>query len=472
MTETTNNTKIEEIKAILNEYNTNKKPAGEGKSKTPVENYLNNIKIDFVYNSLIMSGFDMSYQEAVSFMENDTLSKNLTLNEYLIIRNYHKLVNHIFNKKLKSVKLTKELICDLHLYLTKGVSEMKTGDGKGTVKITHGKFKDEKTEKEIDALIKWFNDENEKKENIENLITLYVKIILIKPFTYGSSVIAFLILNLFFIKFGLIPMIITEDLHDDYYESFIKAKNGDYFYIKDFIIKNIEENVKNCINNKTPEEINGKEELKKRIEEFHKKLSSKLLNQKNNQETNENLNENEIKESITELCNHIEELGTEVFNNRDDSDFEWNIKSPVRIDDLPIANTAVIVEYFDTIDADIQNTLVGTTYLDSIKKGSSVLISIIPKKNYVPKSSVAFCILQTPKELYLTGSISVAHLENGEDRLVPNEKSRVFSLKGSKNIAKWSYERIEDFFATIVNTFLSLVETEAENRKASFNFIN
>jgi len=113
---------------------------------------------------------------------------------------------------------------------------------------------------------------------------------------------------------------------------------------------------------------------------------------------------------------------------------------------------------------------VGPTYLDYISEGSGIYIKILPKKRYIPKSSIAFCVLASYRSLFIVGSTSVAHIESGEERLVPNEKSKVFHIEGPIEFNKWQIEKIEEFLAKCIDNYLYLIEKEVEERKSSFSF--
>ncbi|MFW5800335.1 MAG: hypothetical protein ACOCV8_05945, partial [Spirochaetota bacterium] len=176
-------------------------------------------------------------------------------------------------------------------------------------------------------------------------------------------------------------------------------------------------------------------------------------------------------EGIRNLYEYIKNMCDELFTNNEDYNFEWELKYPLRIDNLPIANSAIIVEKFQEKKINVRNTLVGTTYLDFIKEGSSISLKIKPHKKHIPKSTLSFSLLPTYRRIYIAGSISIAHIESGEERLVPNEKSKVEIMDVSLDYGKWKLEHIEEFFANVVNSFLYNVEKEIDERESSFSNI-
>jgi hypothetical protein len=219
----------------------------------------------------------------------------------------------------------------------------------------------------------------------------------------------------------------------------------------------------------TGKEIHNKDELKSRIDEFYNKVKSynKPVFKRNRYGEEDNF---DVETSLREFHSLLDRLCNELFVNGELKDFDWQVKSPVRIDNFPIANSAVIVEKFQDEDIEISNALVGPTYLDFIHEGSGLYLKLIPHKHYIPKSILAFCVLTGYDKLYIVGSTSISHIESGEDRLVPNEKSEVLFETGPLDFEAWNTKKIEEFFANCVDTFLKLIEKEIDERKSSFEF--
>jgi Fic family protein len=442
---------------------------GGDSSRKSIQSYLTRIRFDFVYNSLALTGFSMKELEASVFINKGHLSQEHTLNEYLILKNYYDIVGHLFKSDLKDVNLTEDLIIELHQQLTNGVNEIIDREHNETIQIQQGMFKDEASQKSINELIEWLSEKEGEINPIEELIVFYVKFILTKPFEFGSALISYLILNLFLLKSGFIPIIINRNSFDEYYSAMMNAKSGKYSHIKDFIIKKMMETLRKATDFIIGKEIHNKDELKSRIDQFYNKVRSYNKPAFNRERTGdyENL---DIEGSLRGFHSLLDRLCGELFINGELKEFDWQVKSPVRIDNFPIANSAVIVERFQDEDLDISNALVGPTYLDFIHEGSGLYIKLIPHKHYIPKSILAFCVLTGYDKLYLVGSTSVSHIESGEDRLVPNEKSIVLYEAGSLSFEAWSTDKIEEFFANSVDTFLKLIEKEIEERKSSFDF--
>lgn len=450
----------------------------ENRNKRNFKDYLDKIKFDFVYNNLISSGFDMKEKDAFLFIKKGNLSDKYSLSEYLLLKNYYQLIEYLFEKDLNNIELSSEVVIELHSFLTRSITEIKSNNGTKNkiIPVASGEFINEKANTELNNLIDWFSENPDKLHFVEKIIIFYVKFLLIKPFAYGNSIIAFIILNLFLIKFGLAPVAIYPESFDDYYKTLLIAKNGKYKDITNFFVKIIGENVKHCVEYINGKEIHNTGELKRRIEEFNNHLRSLsepvfVPDKGKDTEYEKSIEDVDIIKNLKEIYAYLDTLCKDLFVNRGDNDFSWEIHSPVRIDNFPIANSAVIVEKFEDENINISNTLVGPTYLDFVNEGSGIYIKIKPGKRYIPKASLAFCVLTSYKSLYLVGSTSVAHIEQGEEKLVPNEKSKVYYLEGSFEFSKWSNEKIEEFMVKCVDSFLTLVEEEVEGRKKSFDMI-
>ncbi len=463
MTITNSFEKLDEIRDKLSQISVDKN------GKYLIKEYLKKIRFDFVLNSLIVSGFEIDEASALLFIETGQLSNRYSLNEYLMLKNYYKATEYIFDKSLENIELSSDLLRELHSFLTRGLSEIKIENKSHLIEIIPGDFVNEGAESNLIELIEQYNVNKDSVNQIEQLITFYVKLLLINPFSYGTTIIAFLLFNIFLLKNGFIPIIISKENIDTYNDCLMRAKSGTYAYIKDFFISVIEENVDKCISAITKREVNNRNELKKRIDEFYKNIKPNEQLYTVNQITNE-IKNIDVSDNIRSIYSLIKDLCFDLFKNKNENDLEWEIKAPVRIDNFPIANSAIIVEYFGSQKINILNTLVGPTYLDYISEGSGIYIKILPKKRYIPKSSIAFCVLASYRSLFIVGSTSVAHIESGEERLVPNEKSKVFHIEGPIEFNKWQIEKIEEFLAKCIDNYLYLIEKEVEERKSSFSF--
>lgn len=462
MTITKEISKIDKVNTLLSKIN-------EEKNQSSIKDYINKLKFDLVYSALSLSKFRINAADVKLFLKKGKLSNKYTLNHYLMIKNYNTMVEKYLSENI--IGFSKNLIKDLHIILTNGINEINDTENSEIIKIKQGKYRNDEIEKEIIELINWFNSKKNETDILDDLIGLYIKLSQMKAFSFGSEIISFTILNIMLVNAGFIPIVIQEENIDVYKRNLQEAKNGNFIYIKDFIVDNVLNGLNKYLG-KDNLEIASIEELKRRLDEFYQCLKSDQENEEyadtKEIEEYEKIN---INESIVNIREKISKITKEIFINKDNAHFKWDIKSPIRIDNLPIANSAIIVEHFDEKEIEITNTLIGTTYLDFLTQGGSVLINLSPHKKHIPKSSFSMCLLVSYNTIYLVGSISVAGIELGEERLVPNDNSRVFHIKGSSDSNKWSNKKVESFYIKCIIALINIIENEVENRKNIGYFI-
>ena len=230
--------------------------------------------IDWTYNSNAIEGNTLTLQETTFFLEHGLTSKGKTLKEYLEAQNHAEAIEWLKEITKHNRPITESFIKELHALLLKGIDFIWVGPKNNKVKkpITPGRYKTQsnhvitldgkiykyceplKAPEEMEKLIQLINDTNH--HPVELAARVHCKFVSIHPFDDGNGRVARLLMNLILMKYGYLPVVIKNDLREDYYRVLMKADTG---AITDFIklLVREEENSLKMVINVSKEYLNG-----------------------------------------------------------------------------------------------------------------------------------------------------------------------------------------------------------------------
>lgn len=207
-------------------------------------------KIDWTYNSNAIEGNTLTLQETAFFLQHGLTSKGKTLKEYLEAQNHAEAIDLLKEITKEKRPISEALIKELHALLLKGINYVWVGPKDNRVKkdITPGKYKNQpnhvvtiegkihkyceplKVPEEMEKLVQFIN--NSKLHPVELAAMAHYKFVAIHPFDDGNGRLARLLMNLILMKNGYLPVVIKNELREEYYRALMKADEGN---TEDFI---------------------------------------------------------------------------------------------------------------------------------------------------------------------------------------------------------------------------------------------
>ncbi len=200
---------------------------------------------ELTYNSNAIEGSSLSLQET-----------NLVINEGLApegktLREIHEAKNHLEAIKfVKSYKgeLTEAFILSLHSLILKNISDRFAGRYRETNVRIFGsdvKFPDaEKVPQLVKNLVYRYKKNKNKYHQFELAVITSMELVTIHPFVDGNGRLSRLVMNFLLGKKGYPWINVYNKQRQKYLEAVRKGNNGDYSLIFPFLIKSLEENLR------------------------------------------------------------------------------------------------------------------------------------------------------------------------------------------------------------------------------------
>lgn len=183
-----------------------------------------NYVIEFAYNTASIEGNTINLEEARNLLSEGITPKDRTLREVYDLQNTEKVFFELVNLTSKT-KLNHELIVNIHDKLLENIDERK-GYRITDIRVVHSNFdaspgKYVKTD--MDLLLKWFNENEDKINPLVLAIVFHHKFEKIHPFSDGNGRTGRMIANYILLKKGFPPMIVHKKTRKEYLERMREA---------------------------------------------------------------------------------------------------------------------------------------------------------------------------------------------------------------------------------------------------------
>ncbi|MBM7856178.1 Fic family protein [Desulfohalotomaculum tongense] len=202
-------------------------------------------KIDWTYNSNAIEGNTLTLQETAFFLQHGLTSKGKTLKEYLEAQNHAEAIDWLKEIIKQDRPITEGVIKELHALLLKGIDFIWVGPRENRAKksITPGKYKTQpnhvvtldgkihkyceplKVPEEMERFVEFINKSD--LHPVELAARAHHKFVAIHPFDDGNGRVARLLMNLILMRNGYLPVVIKNELREEYYRALMKADEGD-----------------------------------------------------------------------------------------------------------------------------------------------------------------------------------------------------------------------------------------------------
>ncbi len=200
---------------------------------------------ELTYNSNAIEGNTLSLEETSLIVNENLVPEGKTLREIYEAKNHSQALN--FLKEYKG-DLNEELILKLHSIVLKEIIDRFAGKyRKGTVRITGSTFKPptaEKVPQLMGNLIYWYKKNKNKMHQFELAILISIKLVTIHPFVDGNGRVSRLIMNFLLGKKHYPWINIYNKQRQKYLEAVRKGNDENYLLILSYLIKTLEENLK------------------------------------------------------------------------------------------------------------------------------------------------------------------------------------------------------------------------------------
>ncbi len=214
-------------------------------SKEEFERFQNSFFTELTYNSNAIEGSSLSLDETSLVVNENLAPKGKTTREIYEAKNHMRALNFINSYK---DDLDEFFILKLHGIILENVSENFAGRYRETsVRIFGGdvRFPDSsKVPQLVKNLVYWYKNNKTKYHPFEMAVIFSARLVTIHPFIDGNGRVSRLVMNFLLKKKGY-PWINVYNKQRAEYLSFIrKANDEDYLLILEFMIKTLEENLR------------------------------------------------------------------------------------------------------------------------------------------------------------------------------------------------------------------------------------
>jgi Fic family protein len=197
-------------------------------SKSQIKDIFDRFTANFTYNSNAIEGNSLTLKDVriVLFEKGSVKSKDLR--EIYETRNSRNVVDLIMKKKFK---ISHKDIIRMHRILMTDIDERRGYKQLPNVILTNGReittSRPENVEKEMDELIRWYNDFVGKMHVLEIVSIFHGKFEKIHPFEDGNGRVGRLLINAVLVNNGYPPLIIRKSVRSSYILT-LRAFDGGY----------------------------------------------------------------------------------------------------------------------------------------------------------------------------------------------------------------------------------------------------
>lgn len=446
------------------------------------------LSIDWTYNSNAIEGNTLTLSETRFFLEVGLTSKGKPLSEYLEMKNHKYALDYLETVVKEKTPLTEWLIKELHAMLFDRNEDYQIENEQGQkihIKISPGKYKQQNNYvllpdgsrkyymdflKVVDAmqnLIKFYNAEKEGLHPIVLAAELHVRFIAIHPFVDGNGRVARLMMNLVLMQAGYEPAIIQNEFKQDYYEALRHYdESGDIEPFVSIIEQEVMRTLQITLRAAEGGAIFEVSDVGKRLNTFAKKMHAL---EKDVGKFSKKVTREDKENSIIRICEYIKNIAQEKIEANYSELFNFEIRYPIRLPELPDAMNRQFVNYLEERGIVLELTRINTygNYQDFVRdqsNGSVLCIDLKTKRAFIPTSFCYFAIIPSKFTLCVCSAINVSQRDKRGDEM-DNDQILVTSIQNGVLWEDWNKEDLNHFFTEIFDQYLVIIEEEAEKRR-------
>ena len=213
-------------------------------SNTAIKKLHETLEINYTYNTNAIEGNTLTLQETRLVIREGITIKGKSLSEHLEAKNHPQAITYIEN--MVNNPITEKNILELHGILFSGFCEGAGNYRNGQVYLEgsdHMPPPAFEVPQLIQDLLEWLEKNPEELRPIESAAVFHHKFVEIHPFDDGNGRVGRLLMNLLLIKNGYPLTVIKTMDRRRYYESLIKADNGNYKPIVNFVARCVEQSL-------------------------------------------------------------------------------------------------------------------------------------------------------------------------------------------------------------------------------------
>lgn len=185
-------------------------------------------RVEWTYHSNAIEGNTLTLQETKAVLEGQTIERK-TWREHLEIINHSEAIDYVEEIVEKEIPLSEKVIKDLHSLILRNIDDRNRGRYR-TINVhiagsQHKPIHHLKVPENIEAMLSWFNQEQNRLHPVELAAVLHFKFVYIHPFVDGNGRTARLLMNMVLMQKGYPPVILKSDPSAKvaYYQALEKA---------------------------------------------------------------------------------------------------------------------------------------------------------------------------------------------------------------------------------------------------------
>jgi len=228
------------------------------------------LKVDWTYNSNRIEGSSFTRGDTIFFLNEGLTVKGKPLKDHLDARNHADAIDFLFDIITNKREISESIIKEINALLLLGVKSTPamTPDGRAIEKkATPGQYKTQanhvlqqdgtlhkyiepiKVQIEMESLVKWINENIDKKHPCYIASIAHYNMVRIHPFDDANGRGARILMNLILLKKGFFPAVIRMENRQDYIEALQQADNNNLEPFIEFISKELIVTLEDIINN-------------------------------------------------------------------------------------------------------------------------------------------------------------------------------------------------------------------------------
>ena len=227
------------------------------------------MRLEWTYNSNALEGNSLTLKETIFFIREGLTSEGKPLKDFLEAKNHIEAIEAVERVVQNKRDITEFLIKELNAVLLKGITSIQRKSATGEIfehQINAGVYKTQpnyvltlngeihnyteplKVADEMQALITWYNENQNTIHPIELASIFHYRFVAIHPFNDCNGRTARLLMNIILMKFSYPPVIIKNKNRKEYLTDLEEGDNGDLDPFKDFIAQTVLESIESQIN--------------------------------------------------------------------------------------------------------------------------------------------------------------------------------------------------------------------------------
>ena len=228
------------------------------------------LKVDWTYNSNSIEGSTFTRGDTIFFLNEGLTVKGKPLKDHLDTRNHADAIDLLFDIVSNKREISESIIKEINALLLLGLKSTPAMTPEGQIiqkKATSGQYKIQanhvlqqdgtlhkyiepiKVQSEMEALVKWINENIDKKHPCYVASVAHYNMVRIHPFDDGNGRGARILMNLILLKKGFFPAVIRMENRQDYIEALQQADRNNLKPFIEFITKELIVTLEDIINN-------------------------------------------------------------------------------------------------------------------------------------------------------------------------------------------------------------------------------